>query len=254
MIIYGKSGTTFAKDEYYDPSGKNPKKTTDWEEAKALGNKLVDDYLNAFSGLAKWLEDTKKFAYKYGYVETMFGRRRRLPDLHSKVQTLRSNAERQSINAPIQGTGSDFTLLSIIQIQNWLETNHMKSKMIATVHDSIVFDVYIPELPEVAETVKSIMEHVHEPYIDTPVPIISELELGANYGSTFDVELDTCKNIKTLNDFNTWNHDCKIQKYQKEIITLKDMGWDYKKVLEYLQIHDRPAKELVNFIIEQYSE
>lgn len=251
-IIYGKSGITFAKDEYYDPSGKNPKKTTDWDEAKALGNKLVEDYLNAFSGLAKWLSDTKKFAYKYGYVETLFGRRRRLPDLHSKVQTLKNNAERQAINAPIQGTGSDFTLLSLIQIQKELEKG-FKSKMIATVHDSIVFDVYIPELAEVAAMVKSIMEHVHEPYIKTPVPIVSELELGANYGSTFDVSLDECEKILTFDDFKEWNHANKIQKYQKEIVTLADMGWDYKQVLEYLQKHDRPAKELTNFIIETYS-
>ena len=90
----------------------------------------MDDYLNTFSGLDKWLKDTKKFAYKHGYVETLFGRRRRLPDLKSKVPTLKSNAERQSINAPIQGTGSDFTLLSIIQINKWLKDNHMKSMIV----------------------------------------------------------------------------------------------------------------------------
>lgn len=253
-IIYGKSGVTFAKDEYYDPSGKNPKKTADWDEAKAMGNKLVEDYLNAFSGLAKWLTDTKKFAYKYGYVETMFGRRRRLPDLKSKVQTLKSNAERQAINAPIQGTGSDLTLLSLIQIQQWLSSNHMKSKMIATVHDSIVFDVYIPELAIVSATVKNIMEHVHEPYIKTNIPIISELELGVNYGSTFDVGVEECQQILTVKDFQKWNHDNKIHKFQKEVTELHKMGWDYKQVLEYLQKYDRPVKELFNFIVEEYSQ
>ena len=219
-----------------------------------MGNKLVEDYLNAFSGLAKWLTDTKKFAYKYGYVETMFGRRRRLPDLRSKAQTLKSNAERQAINAPIQGTGSDLTLLSLIQIQNWLASNHMKSKMIATVHDSIVFDVYIPELAEVATTVKNIMEHVHEPYIKTNIPIISELELGVNYGSTFDVDVEEVKQIVTVSDFQKWNHDNKIHKFQKEVTELHKMGWDYKQVLEYLQKYNRPVKELFNFIVEEYSQ
>ena len=252
-IIYGKSGITFAKDLYYDPSGKNPKKTDDWEKAKAEGLKLVDDYLATFSGLAKWLKETQKFAKKFGYVETMFGRRRRLPDLKSKVPTLRANAERQAINAPIQGTGSDFTLLSIIQIQNWLEKSHMKTKMIATVHDSIVFDVYIPELSVVSETVKTIMEHVHEPYIKTPIPIISDLELGGNYGATFDVSLEECKEIKTFDDYYEWEHHNKIKKYQKEITTLHDLGWDYPQVLEYLQKNNRPAKELTNFIIDTYS-
>lgn len=253
-IIYGKSGVTFAQDLYYDKSGKNPKKTSDWEKAKKQGFKLVDDYLHTFSGLNKWLNDTKKFAYKHGYVETMFGRRRRLPDLKSKVPTLKSNAERQSINAPIQGTGSDFTLLSLIQINKQLKESQMKSVIIATVHDSIVLDVYIPELPRVSAMVKKIMEHVHEPYIDTEVPIRADLELGVNYGATFEVELEECQKLGTIQAFREWEHKNKMQKYQKEITTLHDKGWDYKQVLEFLQKHHRPTKELADFIIDLYSE
>ena len=130
----------------------------------------------------------------------------------------------------------------------------MKSKMIATVHDSIVFDVYIPELAEVATTVKNIMEHVHEPYIKTNIPIISELELGVNYGSTFDVDVEEVKQIVTVSDFQKWNHDNKIHKFQKEVTELHKMGWDYKQVLEYLQKYNRPVKELFNFIVEEYSQ
>ena len=158
MIIYGKSGVTFAKDLYYDPSGKTPGKTSDWEKAKKMGFDIVDHFLGTFSGLAKWLDKTRKFAYKHGYVETMFGRRRRLPDLHSKVRTLKSDAERQAVNAPIQGTGSDLTMLSVIQLNRWLKDNNMKSVLVATVHDSIVFDVYIPELHLLAPKIKEIME------------------------------------------------------------------------------------------------
>ena len=248
MIIYGKSGVTFAKDLYYDPSGKNPKKTDDWELAKAQGIKLVDDYLNTFSGLAKWLKDTKAFAYKKGYVETMFGRRRRLPDLKSKVPTLKANAERQAINAPIQGTGSDFTLLSIIQIQNWLESNNLKSKMIATVHDSIVFDIFIPELHIVSEAVKNIMEHVHEKYIKTPVPIIADLELGRNYGSTFEVDLSECKEILTVEDYKNWEHSQNLNKYKKEISNLHGQGWNVEQVIDYLVKYDRPVHELSDYL------
>lgn len=253
-VIYGKSGVTFAKDLYYDPSGKNPNKTDDWEKAKKEGIKLVDDYLNTFYGLKKWLERTKKFAYKHGYVETMFGRRRRLPDLQSKVQTLRNNAERQAINAPIQGTGSDLTMLSVIKINEWLRKNKMKSVMIATVHDSIVFDVFIPELSELAEAVKCIMEHVHEPYIDTVIPIISDLELGANYGATFETNLDECESILTVDDFIEWEHNNKIAKYQKEISDLHKLGWDYKKVIDYLYKYNRPVEELVNYLVQIYDE
>ena len=216
--------------------------------------KLVDDYLNTFSGLKKWLEDTKKFAYKNGYVETMFGRRRRLPDLKSKVPTLQANAERQAINAPIQGTGSDCTLLSLIHINKWLKENNMKSMIVCTVHDSIVFDIYIPELPEVASAIKRIMEHVHEPYIETIIPIRADLEMGVNYGSVFEVELEECQSISTVEDFNAWVHKNKLKKYQKEITTLKGNGWDYRQVLSYMQEHDRPIKELAEFIIQAYSE
>ena len=252
-IIYGKSGITFAQDLYYDKTGKDPKKTSDWEKAKKEGIKLVDDYLRTFSGLKKWLEDTKKFAYKNGYVETMFGRRRRLPDLKSKVPTLQSNAERQAINAPIQGTGSDCTLMSIVQINKELKERNMKSMIIATVHDSIVFDVYIPELPEVASMAKRIMEHVHEPYIDTPIPIRADLELGRNYGSVFEVELEELAGITTPEAFNAWEYSNKIKKFQKEIKTLYDKGWDYNQVLKYLQEYNRPIIELAEYIIDLYS-
>lgn len=253
-IIYGKSGNTFARDEYYDPSGKNPKKTADWEEAKRLGNKLVEDYLNAFRGLDNWLNNTKKSAYRNGYVETLFGRRRRLPDLKSKVQALKANAERQAINAPIQGTGSDFTLLSLIGIQKWLEDNHKKSLIIATVHDSIVFDVYIPELEDVCIAVKQIMEHVHEKYIDTPVPIRADLELGESYGATFDFSLEEAAEIHTKKEFQDWNHRNKIKKYTKEINTLKSDGYSVEQVVDYLIKNNRPVDELKDSIVEAFTE
>lgn len=253
-VIYGKSGVTFAQDLYYDKSGKDPKKTSDWEKAKAQGIKLVEDYLNTFSGLKKWLSDTKKFAYKHGYVETMFGRRRRLPELYSKVNALKSGAERQAINAPIQGTGSDFTLLSIIKIIKTMKEQHLKSVMICTVHDSLVFDVYIPELPTVAKLVKNIMEHVHEPYIDTPVPIKADIELGKNYGSVFEVDLEEVEKINTVEAFNEWEHKQKINKFKKEIKTLHGKGWDVDLVIDYLVTHDRPLKELQDYLIEVYSE
>lgn len=253
-VIYGKSGATFGKDLYFDSSGKDPNKTSDWTKAKKLGFQLVDHFLGTFTGLRDWLEATKKKAHKLGYVETMFGRRRRLPDLNSKVQTLRNNAERQAINAPIQGTGSDFTMLSVIQINQWLKDNNMKSLMIATVHDSIVFDVYIPELHILAPKVKEIMESVHKPYIDTIIPIRADLELGRNYGATFEVELAETVKLTTTSDFVEWNHQQYMQKYQKEITTLHKQGYDYMQLLKFMKDHQRPAKQLVEFIVKTYDE
>lgn len=174
--------------------------------------------------------------------------------MHSSISTLQSNASRQAINAPIQGTGSDLTMLSVIAINKWLNETGKKSLMIATVHDSIVFDVYIPELADLAQEVKTIMENVHKPYIDTVIPILSDLELGANYGTTFDVSLDECLSIHNPDDFRKWNHDKCIAKYTKEIKTLHDKGWDYKQVLKYCKDHNRPVKELLQVIIDTYSD
>lgn len=248
LIIYGKSGITFAKELYYDPSGTVPGKTADWEQAKREGFDLVEHFLGTFNDLGRWLERTKKFAYKHGYVETMFGRRRRLPDLHSKIQGLKSNAERQAINAPIQGTGSDLTMLSVIQINNWLKKNHLRSIIVATVHDSIVLDIYVPELAIVTETIKQIMEHVHEPYIDTLVPILAELELGVNYGATFEISLEDCQKLLTTSDFNCWIYDQSLIKYRKEIDFFKKQNWTKSQVVQYLQQYNRPIKELLSYV------
>jgi uracil-DNA glycosylase family 4 len=250
-IIYGKSGVTFARDLYYDPSGTNPNKTDDWDKAKDMGMKLVDDYLGTFKGLDKWLKNTKKFAYRHGYVETMFGRRRRLPDLHSTVQTLKNNAERQAINAPIQGTGSDMTLQSIIRIQKYIKEHNLKSCMICTVHDSIVFDVYIPELQELSIAVKDIMEHAHIPYIDTVVPILSELEIGDNYGSQFGVEPEEIMKFGD-NGYMDWLHDKKMKKYRGEISALHDKNYDINQLLDYMVRNNRPIEELQEDIVKVY--
>lgn len=252
MIIYGKSGVTFAKDLYYDPSGKEKGKTADWEKAKKMGFDIVNHFLDTFSGLANWLEKTRKFAYKHGYVETMFGRRRRLPDLHSQILTLKADAERQAVNAPIQGTGSDLTMLSVIHINDWLKKNNMKSLLVATVHDSIVFDVYIPELAVLGPKIKEIMEHVHEPYIDTEVPILTELELGSNYGNVAEVTPEECQKITNSTEFNVWLYEKALNKYRAEIKTLKKMGYNYQDVIDYLVKWNRPLKELAQTIIDVY--
>lgn len=250
-IIYGKSGATFGNELFL---GENEGQTTDPKKATELGNKLVDDYLNAYPDLGRWLTNTKKHAKKHGYVETMLGRRRRLPDLHSSVPSLRNQAERQSINAPIQGTGSDLTLRSIIEIQQYIKDNKLKSKMICTVHDSIVFDIYIPELAQLARAIKDIMEHVHEPYIKTKVPILSELELGDTYGGVFEVSLEEVSKILTVEDFNEWLHEQKIGKYTKEIKAMHKAGFSVDNCIEYLDKNERPVEELVKVIMDVYSE
>lgn len=267
-IIYGKSGVTFGKEIYLhelyteagDAKGDGKSLSPSVQKriqrrATELGCKIVEDYLGAYPQLSDWLDNTKQFALEHGYVETMFGRRRRLPDLQSTVSTLRDNALRQAINAPIQGTGSDLTLRSIIEIQDYITTHKMKSRMVGTVHDSIVFDIHVSELQEMATTIKYIMEHVHEKYIDTEVPILSELEMGDSYGGVFEVDLDTIANLTTPNDYRNWLHEQKLKKYSKEIVTLHDKNnYTKKMTLKYMQDNHRPVKELESVLDSTYDD
>lgn len=267
-IIYGKSGVTFGKEMYLhdlylkagDPKGDGKSLSAALQrkiqrQATELGCKIVEDYLGAYPQLSDWLDGTKEFAMEHGYVETMFGRRRRLPDLQSTVPTLRDNALRQAINAPIQGTGSDLTLRSIIEIQDYIATHHLKSRMVGTVHDSIVFDIHVTELQEIANCVKRIMEHVHEKYIQTQVPILSELEMGDSYGGVFEVELDEINGFSSTGDYFDWLHEQKIKKYTKEITTLHDKeGYTLDMTQKYLLDNHRPMRELNDTLVKAYTQ
>ena len=126
--------------------------------------------------------------------------------------------------------------------------------IIATVHDSIVFDVYLPELSEVATKVKEIMENVHKPYIDTVIPIIADLELGVNYGATFEVDLEEVSEIHNESEFKRWNSKKKLEKYSKEVEILHSKGWSYEQVIDYFcKYNVDMVSGLVDFIVKVYS-
>lgn len=206
--IYGKGGNTFGRDIYM-------KSPYNYPEKKALkaGNDLLEKFKKAHPELAKWLENIIIECKKKGYVENMFGFRRRLAEIYSKDRGVATSAERQAKNSPIQGTGSYCTIISVIRIVNWLKETKKKSKMICTVHDSIVLDVYLPELPEVARKVKEFMESALDGWFEIPIPLISELELGKDYGSTVEVELDEISDLNNVTNFNTW---CKKQEEKRK--------------------------------------
>ena len=212
-------------------------------EAKAKGDKLVEDYLNAFSGLKKWLEDTKKFARENGYVKSLFGFYRRLPMIHASNHTFRAGAERQAINAPIQGSGSTCTLLAIVDIQNELKKRNLKSCLVATVHDSLVVDCYIPELAEVSKIVIEGMENAHKHRIDTPIPVAADMELGESYGKVFECSLEEASAIHTRADFQHWVHGQYVKKYSKEVDTLKKDGLSQDEIKEWLISHKRNEQD-----------
>ena len=123
-------------------------------------NRIMDKVLGALPQLKQAIEVTQEFASKYGYVETISGHRRRLPDAKSGDRKIKSRALRQAFNAVVQGSGSYCTNVAIILIRNEILKHGYKSRIVNTVHDSIVLDVHPDELDIVPYMAKNIMENL----------------------------------------------------------------------------------------------
>jgi DNA polymerase-1 len=123
------------------------------------------------------MDGSINFARENGFVETILGRRRYLKDIHSRNAVVRGFAERNAINAPIQGSAADLIKAAMIQIFKAFEEKNLRSKMILQVHDELVFDVYQPEL----EVVKSIVKQKMEGAIQLRVPLLVEMGTGNNW-------------------------------------------------------------------------
>jgi len=139
---------------------------------------FIDRYFEVHHEIYNYLEQTKELARKNGYVETLFGRRRYLPEINSTIQPIAAGAERMAINHPVQGTAADLMKLAMIKIHQELETISPKAKMILQVHDELVFEVPQNDLEKVAEFVCQAMEKVYK----LRAPIAVEVEAGENWG------------------------------------------------------------------------
>lgn len=143
------------------------------DEAK----QMIESYFEAFPKVYDFLEKTKAFAHEHEYVETLFGRRRFIQDINSRNGSLRQNAERNAINAPIQGTAADIIKMAMINIQREIESRGLKSRMIIQVHDELNFNVFKSEEDIMREIVKSEMENVFK----MKVPLKVELSVASNW-------------------------------------------------------------------------
>ncbi len=123
------------------------------------------------------MDETIAFARAHGYVETVTGRRRYLRDIRSANNTVRGAAERNAINAPIQGTAADMIKLAMINIHGELARRKLKSRMLLQVHDELVFDLYLPEQKKVL----SLVEEKMRTAIPLDVPIVVEMGIGDNW-------------------------------------------------------------------------
>lgn len=153
--------------------------------AKSLGidnisaKNFIDRYFARYPGVAEYMQRTKEQAAAQGFVETLFGRRLYLPDIHNKNANARAGAERAAINAPMQGTASDLIKRAMIDVSRWLVSDDLKSKLIMQVHDELVLEVLEAELDLVKEKLPQIMAKVDEGMLN--VPLVAEVGVGMNW-------------------------------------------------------------------------
>ncbi len=138
---------------------------------------IIEQYFKQFSGIRTYMDGTMEFARKHGYVLTVTGRRRYLRDINSSNATVRGGAERNAINAPIQGTAADMIKIAMINIHRELNRLNLKTRMLLQVHDELVFDLYAPE----EKAVREIVEEKMKTAIKLEVPIEVEIGVGQNW-------------------------------------------------------------------------
>ena len=138
---------------------------------------LIDGYFETYPGVKAFMDRCISMAREKGYVETMYGRRRFLPDILSRNSVVRGNAERNAINSPIQGSAADIIKIAMVRINEAIKREGLKSSMILQVHDELNFDVLPGEIEKLRRIVKEQMENV----ASLKVPLTIEMGEGGNW-------------------------------------------------------------------------
>ena len=137
----------------------------------------IERYFERYPGIKNYMDNIVREAKDKGYVETLFKRRRELPDINSRDFNVRSFAERTAINSPIQGSAADILKIAMINLDKALEKGHYKSQMLLQVHDEIVLEVPNDELEAIRRLVKETMESA----VQFTVPMIAEENAGKTW-------------------------------------------------------------------------
>jgi len=145
--------------------------------SRTEARELIDGYFESYPKIREFMDTSIRMARENGFVETMFGRKRFLPDIISRNAVVRGNAERNAINSPIQGSAADIIKIAMIGIQETFEREQLKSALILQVHDELNFDVWPDELNRVKEITRKEMEHAAK----LTVPLIVEMGEGKNW-------------------------------------------------------------------------
>jgi len=145
--------------------------------ARKEAAEIIDSYFRQFPGIRRYMDDTIASAREKGYVETVTGRRRYMRDIRSSNNTIRGSAERNAINAPIQGTAADMIKIAMVHIHQKLARRKFKTKMLLQVHDELVFDLYVPEEDEVRALVEDKMKNA--------IPLGVQIDVEAGVGDNW---------------------------------------------------------------------
>ena len=137
----------------------------------------MKSYFNRYTGVEAYMQRQIELARKQGYVETLFGRRKYLPDINSSNFNLRSFAERTAINTPVQGTAADIIKIAMLNVEDALQQNKLKSRVLLQVHDELLLEVVAEEVEAVSALVKNTMEKA----VQLQVPLVADVAIGKNW-------------------------------------------------------------------------
>lgn len=161
-IIYGQG-----------PQGLSKSAGIPFDDAK----RFIEEYFRVYAGVREYLDGTKAFARANGFVETLFGRRRAIPDINSPLPQFRAAAERMAVNMPVQGTAADLIKLAMIRVASAMPRISTRTRMLLQVHDELVFEVPEAEVRTVARAVADLMENAEK----IGVPVVVDAKSGRNW-------------------------------------------------------------------------
>lgn len=188
MLMYGGGASTLyenLKSDHYSPLDLGEKKYLEeynCSKGEEVAQVFIDKYFKSYSGVARFISGQKKYAHKHGYVYTVLGRKRRLPDINSKDRAKSSYCERLSVNASIQGTAGDITVNAQIKIAQDEDLKRLGCKMLIQVHDEIVFECPEENVEEAIDIIVDYMEHPFGLAKNRQIPFLeADYDVGDNY-------------------------------------------------------------------------
>lgn len=145
--------------------------------SRELAQKYIYTYFQRYPNVRDYIQKIRSIAAEKGYIETLFGRRVYLPDIHASSLRRRRAAERAAINAPIQGTAADIIKIAMIKVSDWLKENEVNAYLMMQVHDELIFEIAEKDLGQTIPQIKKHMEHA----VSLSIPLVVDIGIGDNW-------------------------------------------------------------------------